>query len=266
MFCDQCGAENREQAKFCIKCGANIFTGNSSSLSNDQVSSVVIKPLEPTVSIRKNASSKTDSFLTLSFKEFPAKCKISDINSSTFSSNGLNNFGKTMGLVIGFIVISTVYGLLKQHGGYNSSPILMFIILSIAISIFQSFLNNQETSRNNKIISEMLNTMVNVDCRHEQFQFKIATNYVDEKLYEDIIGKSFLSIFTSKSKFIEFKSAEKKKEFCEKLNTKFSFLVEKGFHFEVVTQAHEKIATDVGIKLVNATNPNYLRLILVENI
>ena len=25
MYCDQCGAQNREQAKFCISCGAKLF-------------------------------------------------------------------------------------------------------------------------------------------------------------------------------------------------------------------------------------------------
>lgn len=58
MFCIKCGTENPDQAKFCFKCGSNLFDVNRNAKINFEIADKRLKHTENTIDKTKHGLKK----------------------------------------------------------------------------------------------------------------------------------------------------------------------------------------------------------------
>ena len=61
MYCDQCGTKNRDQAKFCVKCGIKLFYSEAST-SNPEFSNEITQPTN-SISINQQTNQTSTNFV-----------------------------------------------------------------------------------------------------------------------------------------------------------------------------------------------------------
>ena len=269
MYCDQCGTKNREQAKFCFKCGIkfpNIQEHTSSILNTNEVKTSQSNPVFKEVTSNIKQEQTENQLNNISHNPTSPICPITDINPSIFASDNKLNYylGFTIRGVLLFVAI-IILSILKHLGGFQNYPIAMLLNMLAIATIIGSFSNLKHSHKQKNIISKILEDMAYVKSSNKLSAFKISTNYINIEIYEQLTGIELLDVPTDKSTFVNFSNNMPKiDEICQYLNNNAPQITDKGYHFEAATPIHEETAINNGI-LLNIENPNYLRLVVVEN-